>query len=141
MRLGFFLGRLSNLDSRFVNTSADIGFFCSSDYMPIFVTNFTFPNSSFEAIAKETCGGNMECLFDMAATLSKEFGQATLNNSAAIERDNEFIGKTFHQMQCILISEGPTNGCPESTQYLPVQFTNSTLQYKNLIKFYLFEDI
>ena len=76
-----------------MNTSADVGFFCSDDYMPIFVNNFTFPNASFAAVAAETCGPNIECLFDVAATLSTEFGETTLNNSATIESDNQIIGK------------------------------------------------
>ena len=76
-----------------MSTSADVDFFCNNDYMPIFLNNFTFPNGSFESLAVETCGGNTECLFDAAATLSIEFGQATLNNSITIESDNQVIGK------------------------------------------------
>lgn len=97
----FSLGRLTNADNLFVNTSADVGFFCPVDYVPIFVNNFTFPNASFEAVAVETCGGNTECLFDVAATLSTEFGQTTLNNSATIETGNEVIGKKIIQCQNI----------------------------------------
>ena len=89
----FSLGRLNDADTLFVNTSADVGFFCRDDYMPIFVNNITFPNASFAAVAAETCGPNIECLFDVAATLSTEFGQTTLNNSATIETDNQIIGK------------------------------------------------
>lgn len=89
----FFSGNISVEDDLFVATSADAGFFCNVNYMPIFANNFTFPNASFEAAAREICEGNSECLFDSAATLSTEFGQATLNNSAEFQSDNEVIGK------------------------------------------------
>ena len=91
-----FLGRLTDFNSLFVNTTADIGFFCPDNYMPIFVNNFTFPNITFQMRAQEVCQGNRECLFDMAATLSEEFGETTKNNSATLENDNEVIGKRLY---------------------------------------------
>ena len=46
-----------------------------------------------EAAARDVCGENLNCLFDIAATLNLEFGQSTLNSSAIIESDNAVIGR------------------------------------------------
>lgn len=88
-----FLGRLTAVQSLFVNTTADADFGCPADYMPIFLKNFTFSNSSLAAEAKAICGDNQNCLFDIAATNSLEFGQNTINSTAAIESDNEVLGE------------------------------------------------
>jgi hypothetical protein len=104
----FFLGELTESDNLFVSTTADIGFICRENYMPIFVSNITFPNSTFEAAARDACGDNTECLFDYAATLSTKFAQTTLNASSNIQNDNKVIGKGSsltsgsHQVQCML---------------------------------------
>lgn len=64
--------------------------------MPIFASNITFPNATLKAAAEEICGSDVNCLFDIAATLSTTFGQTTLNNSAVLQSDNEVIGKNMH---------------------------------------------
>ncbi|XP_028401634.1 mucin-like protein [Dendronephthya gigantea] len=83
--------RLSDSDNLFVNTSVDSDFFCRNDYMPIFANNVTFPNETLKAAAEEICGNDMNCLFDIAATLSTTFGQTTKNSSAALQSDNKII--------------------------------------------------
>ena len=75
-----------------INTTADANFFCPDDYEPIFITNFTFPNTSIANSANEICGDDLVCVFDIAATLLPSFGQTTKNSAAALEEENTISG-------------------------------------------------
>lgn len=83
--------RLTSSQSLFVNTTADVDFICPANYEPIFLTNYTFANSSLESAAREICGSNTNCLFDVAATQSLEFGQDTVNSTVTIASDNSIL--------------------------------------------------
>ena len=50
------------------------------DFTPVFLdgTASLFPNSTLEQEAKNICGENKECLFDIAVTGKASVGEATL---------------------------------------------------------------
>ncbi|CAB4021536.1 mucin isoform X2, partial [Paramuricea clavata] len=79
--------RLTPGQNLFINTTADEHFFCPDDYTPIFVSNFTFPNSSIQEIAASICGGNINCAFDIAATMLPSFGQNTIDSFNVFEEE------------------------------------------------------
>lgn len=85
-------GAVTN-NSLFLPTMAEESFNCSESYRPFFISNFTFGNTSLNATAQSICGGNTQCLFDIAATSNNEFGQQTLNNQMEIQTENNVVGK------------------------------------------------
>ncbi len=88
----FVLGRLSPDQNGIINTNADVGFFCSANYTPVFLSTYTFPNTTIEAEAASICGDNLQCTFDIAATLLTSFGQATKNSIDEFDQEREIIG-------------------------------------------------
>ena len=57
------------------------------------MSNFTFPNTSIQATAASVCGGNLNCLFDIAATMLPGFGQNTLDSLNAFEEERAITGR------------------------------------------------
>lgn len=78
-----------------MNTTADEDFFCPESYTPMFLNNFTFPNSSIQQMAANICQGNVNCVFDVAATLSAAFGEATVNSINAFELEQNITGRNI----------------------------------------------
>ncbi|CAB4028190.1 Hypothetical predicted protein, partial [Paramuricea clavata] len=56
--------------------------FLDLDFTPVFLdeTASLFSNSTFEQEAKDVCGENRECLFDIAVTGKTRVGEATLES-------------------------------------------------------------
>ena len=54
--------------------------FVDFDFTPVFLddTSSLFTNSTLEAEARDLCGGNEECFFDVAMTGRTSVGEATL---------------------------------------------------------------
>lgn len=59
------------------------------------MNNFTFPNTSFQTTANNACGGNTNCLFDIAATLLVSFGETTVDSFNAFEVEQSIIGSNI----------------------------------------------
>ena len=61
-------------------------------YDPYFVPHYapTFSDSSLEAEADALCGGDLFCLFDVAATGSMDIGLSTLEGGQEFERIMQF---------------------------------------------------
>ena len=91
----FVLGALLPSQNLFVDTIADADFFCPQNYTPIFLNDFTFPNSSFQTAAINACGGNTNCLFDVAATQLVSFGETTRDSFNAFEVEQSIIGSNI----------------------------------------------
>ena len=67
------------------------------DFTPVFLDDPSslFSNSTFEQEAKNICGANQECLFDIAVTGKKSIGEATLALIIELEEktNNSKIGE------------------------------------------------
>ena len=67
------------------------------DFTPVFLddTSSLFSNSTFEQEARNICGENQECLFDIAVTGKTSIGEATLEliNELEEKTNNSKIGK------------------------------------------------
>ena len=67
------------------------------DFTPVFVddTSSLFSDSTFEQEARNICGENEECLFDIAVTGKTSIGEATLELINELEEkiNNSKIGK------------------------------------------------
>jgi hypothetical protein len=71
--------------------------FLNLDFTPVFLdeTNSLFSNSTLEQAARNVCGDNAECLFDIAVTGKTSIGEATLELFDELEErtNNSHIGK------------------------------------------------
>ncbi|CAB4032217.1 Hypothetical predicted protein [Paramuricea clavata] len=71
--------------------------FLDLDFTPVFMdeTNSLFSNSTLEQEARNVCGDNAECLFDIAVTGKTSIGEATLELFDELEErtNNSHIGK------------------------------------------------
>ena len=67
------------------------------DFTPVFLddTSSLFSNPTFEQEARNICGENQECLFDIAVTGKTSIGEATLEliNELEEKTNNSKIGK------------------------------------------------
>ena len=99
MLFPFGLGRLAANENMIINTTADADFFCPDVYTPIFVSNFTFPNDSILATATRICGDNINCAFDIVATMMPSFGQQTLESLNEFEEERAITGIEIYNQE------------------------------------------
>ena len=73
------------------------------DFTPVFLddTSSLFSNSTFEQEAKNICGENQECLFDIAVTGKTSIGEETLELVNELEEkiNNSKIGKGIYRIR------------------------------------------
>jgi len=69
--------------------------FKNESYKPIFADELTFYNETLERQARETCGSNVACLFDVAATKDVSIGEATLQTSEKLVNESIQLGKLY----------------------------------------------
>ncbi len=74
-----FKGILKSVDESLFtyNPGESFSTFYSPSFIPIFEPTFT--NSTLEKLAREVCGDDEYCLFDIAATKTIEIGMATMD--------------------------------------------------------------
>ena len=71
------------------------------NFKPVFLddTSSLFSSSTLEQEARDICGQNEECLFDIAVTGKTRIGEATLKlmNEIDVKTNNSQIGKVFRK--------------------------------------------
>ena len=71
--------------------------FLNLGFTPVFLdeTNSLFSNNTLEQQARDICGENEECLFDIAVTRKTSVGEATLESYNEVQQrtKNSQIGK------------------------------------------------
>lgn len=67
--------------------------FINVGFVPMFTDNITFANATLEALAKEACGDNIQCLFDIASTGSLNVGKLTKSQEDEEEDTRSKMGK------------------------------------------------
>ena len=67
--------------------------FAKPDFVPMFADNITWYNNSVRDAAKDQCGDDYECLFDVASTNDLSVGLVTKDISVQLQNESKTLGK------------------------------------------------
>ena len=94
-------GQINQSQSLFTyaqNESVDT--FAKPDFLPMFIENITWFNDTVRAVAEAQCGGDIECLFDAAATNDVSVGLVTKDINIQFENETNILGKSPVELCC-----------------------------------------
>ena len=74
-----------------LNESVDT--FAKPNFMPMFADNITWLNESVRLKAEAQCGGDFECLYDVAATNDLSVGIVTKEIKTTLVNESNILGK------------------------------------------------
>lgn len=63
-----------------------------SNYQPKFLDNITFASSQLQTSARDACGSDRQCLFDIAATNDIAVGSQTKDIGQNFTREKDELG-------------------------------------------------
>ena len=94
----FHIGRVPEDEKIYRNVDDDDPkFTCPENFVPLFLEEAlkSLEESNLTQAAHDTCGNDITCLFDIAATGQISFGQSTLSEKTEIENDISLLGKNW----------------------------------------------
>ena len=93
-----FLGQINQSQSLFTyGAHESVANFSKPDFMPMFADNITWHNQSLEQEARDQCGDDSECLFDVASTKDLSVGMVTKEISIQLVNETNKLGKCWRQ--------------------------------------------
>ena len=91
------LGQINQSQSLFTyGAHESVAHFSKPDFMPMFADNITWHNQSLEQEAKDQCGDDFECLFDVASTNDLSVGMVTKDISIQLVNETNRLGKYWN---------------------------------------------